>query len=127
MCEAKVSSSTQTECYVRSLQLNPDYANAWNNLGVGCTAVGQPRCFRWRHRAGQTLHQGLCTCVEECFVRSLELNLDDAQPWVNLGASGGGTVQGKRYTMVECFDKCLAINPQHPAGKAGRDAMCSLR
>ena len=36
-----------------------------------------------------------------------------ADAWVNLGTCGGGVVDGRQYSLSQCYMEALAIDDQH--------------
>eukprot|EP00439_Symbiodinium_sp_Y106_P069829 s712_g12.t1 len=76
-------------CYVKALELDDNYARAWNRLGV---------------QGGGTV-KGQAYDKKDCLVRVLQLNDNDAEAWQKLGEAGGGTVRGTHYGPDECKAK----------------------
>ena len=121
----------QKDCFVKALELDPDYADAWSHLGVagggmvGSRMFNQTDCFvkvltfnqnsssAWSHlgtagggKVGSTWYSW-----RECYVKSLELDPSYADSWANLGAAGGGKVRGIWYDQKDCYAKALEIDP----------------
>ena len=112
-------------CYRRALELNPDYAEAHNNLG---NALKRPREAR---RSGRLLPPGTGTetglrrgpqqpgqCPQgsgkldeavACYRRALELKPDFAEAHNNLGTALKN--QGKLDEAVACYRRALELNP----------------
>eukprot|EP00747_Dinoflagellata_sp_TGD_P091459 gnl/TRDRNA2_/TRDRNA2_165059_c0_seq1.p1 gnl/TRDRNA2_/TRDRNA2_165059_c0~~gnl/TRDRNA2_/TRDRNA2_165059_c0_seq1.p1 ORF type:complete len:388 (-),score=75.78 gnl/TRDRNA2_/TRDRNA2_165059_c0_seq1:241-1263(-) len=47
-----------------------------------------------------------------CYEQALLLNPADAESWLNLGAEGGGDVDGDAYAAKECYAKALTLDPE---------------
>eukprot|EP00756_Hemistasia_phaeocysticola_P038418 Hpha_TRINITY_DN16756_c1_g2::TRINITY_DN16756_c1_g2_i4::g.78901::m.78901 len=93
---------SEEDCYIESLNLNPKYSRAWNNLGTrgGGTVV-------------ETLYSGRVIeksyTKKECYIKALTLNPKRSPPWINLGREGGGTVRGRTYSATECYSEALTF------------------
>ena len=72
--EHSEASSSQKDCYMKALDLDPKLAHAWANLGaVGGGRVG-----------------GIQYSEKDCYIKALECEPRYAKAWNNLGNMGGG-------------------------------------
>ena len=78
-------------CYRRALELKPDYAEAYNNLGIVLKEQGK-------------LDEAIA-----CFRRALELKPDYAEAHSNLGSALKD--QGKLDEAVACYRRALELRP----------------
>lgn len=96
------NSYTATECYVKALELSPNYSMAWYDLG---TRMGAEETVTV---AGKPYTQ------LGCLRRALELNPDSPWAWINLGATLDAgdttTVSWRAYTNRQCFLKALELD-----------------
>ena len=65
--EARKKYEKAIECYDKALEINPNYAEAWNNKGVALSKL---------RRYEEAI---------ECFNRALKINQNDAEAWNNKG------------------------------------------
>ena len=79
--------------FERALQLNPDYADAHNNLGIALTA------------------QGKVTEAVPHFERALQLKPDSAEAHNNLGLAL--VKQGKWHEAIPQYERALQLNPDY--------------
>jgi Flp pilus assembly protein TadD len=79
----------------KAIELNPQYAEAYNNLGV----LLDKDESRW-------------TEAEECYRKAIELNPQDADAYYNLGIllSKG---ENRQMQAEECYRKAIELNPEH--------------
>lgn len=76
----------------KALDLKPDYAPAWNNLGIAY------------------LYQGKLQEAERCHYRALDLQPDYAVAYVSLGAVY--TTANEPHKAVDVLLKAIALNPR---------------
>ena len=87
---------TATDCFIRALLLDLQYAAAW--FGLGNQAGGVV--------AGESLSS------QECFERALLFNPQFTAAWYKLGFEGGGVVFGRLHSEQECYERAaLSENP----------------
>ena len=94
----------QRQYYVQALTLNPNNADAWNNLGASLD-VGDTS-----HVANQPYTE------QQCYGQALTLNPQNAWAWYNGGASldVGETAQigSQSYTQQQCYGQAVTLNPK---------------
>ena len=67
---------TEAGCYIKALEIDPNYATAWISLGF----IGGGRV-------------GTVTFTEAgCYIKALEIDPNYATAWISLGFIGGGRV-----------------------------------
>lgn len=146
---------SQVQCFEKALELKPEYAQAWNNLGVagGGSVGGQEMeeiyCYQralyfkhdfaeaWQNlgAAGGGTVAGRLVSAIECYQQALNLNRNDATTWYNLGVAGGGVVAGKQMSQGECYERSLELKPdfheaprgQYIRGQYMSDSQCLVR
>jgi len=89
-------------CYQRAVELNPDYSEGWNNLGL-IVARTDPR-------------QAL-----ELFRNALRIDPRNADAHTNLGNALARL--GQLEQAVEHYQQALAINPAHPQAGTNRNVV----
>jgi tetratricopeptide (TPR) repeat protein len=91
--EVNKDHATAIDCYDKSLELDPEYAYAWNNKGNSLHGLG-----RYEDALG-------------CYDKSLELDPEYAHAWNNKGNSLDGL--GRYEEALSCLDKSLELDPEH--------------
>ena len=46
---------------------------------------------------------------QQCYIRALEIDDQQANAWFNLGIARGGSVDGQQYTREQCCDRAAEI------------------
>ena len=77
--------------YLRVIELNPDYAKAYNNLGVAYK------------------NQGNTTKAIQLYEKAIELNPDYADAYYNLGVAYKD--QGNLIKAIQNYEKAIALDP----------------
>ena len=119
--------SEAVACYRRALELNPDYAEAHNNLGIALKDQGQldeavaccrralelkPDYAEAHNNLGLALkEQGKLDEAVACYRRALELKPDYAEAHNNLGTAFKD--QGKLDEAVACYRRALELKPDY--------------
>ena len=83
--------NAEISLYLKAIELNPDYANAYINLGI---AYGK---------------QDNYTKAIQIWEKTIELNPDDANAYINLGIAYG---EQNNYTKaIQSYEKALELKP----------------
>lgn len=83
------------ESFVKSIEINPNYADAWNNLGLAVAAKGRSEEAVADYR------------------RALKINPGHAGAWNNLGVALGAA--GRTGEAIECYRRAIEISPDQAA------------
>jgi len=142
---------TKKECYIRSLELDPECASAWHNLGVqcggrlggrdfstrecyACSLVCDPSCSgpkQWGNMRSQCKGQvaGKEYTPQECYIRSLELDPNCALAWNSLGVEGGGRVcpVGQGPSLNSGVDTARSETARRASGVDYNKRQCYVR
>ena len=115
------------DCYDKALEINPKYANAWDNKGSALHELGKyneaiecydnairlgttKKEFTWYNKGVSSLYVQLSIkkSIEYCD-KALEINPKYANAWINKGAVLYNL--GKYEKAIECYDKALELDP----------------
>lgn len=117
------------QCYTRALELNPNYADAHNNLGVWLYQQRRPREAEMHLREALRLqpllapaHNNLGSVLSETgrheealehLQRAVTLNPNYVDAWVNLGLAR--LRRSEPEEASRCFERALELAPGRPA------------
>ena len=123
------------QCYDRVLEIDPNYANAWNNKGlaldnlrryneaIACydraLEIDPNHATTWSNK-GNTLHSlGRSAEAIACYDRALEIDPNHADAWNNKGTTLG--FLGNHAEALTCFNQALEIDPNDLLAKENRE------
>ena len=128
-------------CYRRALELKPDYAEAYNNLGNTLKDQGRPdeaaACCRRavelrpdyaeaHYNLGNALKdQGKPEEAVACYRRALERKPELAEAHNNLGAAL--SERGKLDEAIACYRRALELKPEHAEAHGNLGALWKRR
>ncbi|MDR2205125.1 MAG: tetratricopeptide repeat protein [Flavobacteriaceae bacterium] len=115
------------ECYDKAIDINPDYAEAYNNKGSALGILGKyeeaiecydkaielkPDNAEAYYNKGITLsYLGKYQEAVECYDKAIELKPDNAEVYINKGNALSNL--GKHQEAIKCFDKAIDLNPDY--------------
>ena len=94
MCKTRGKLDHAAACYQKAISLNPDYADAYNNLG------------------SVLMDQGRMDESVACYHRAIMIKPDSVEAHCNLGVVLRN--QGKLDEAMGCFAKTVALDPDYP-------------
>ena len=81
------------ECYEKAIEIKPDYALVFNNMGSTYDAKGN------KEKA------------IECYEKAIEIKPDDALAFNNMGSAYDDL--GNKDKAIECYEKAIEIKPDY--------------
>lgn len=125
-CAAKGLTDMAIENFVKSIEINPRYADAWNNLGLAVAAKGRQAEAMADYRRAIEINPGHVGAlnnlggalaatgkVEEamdCYQRALKTNPNQAETLNNLGYLLSG--QGRSTDAIPYYTSAVRVRPQ---------------
>ncbi|MFA7072923.1 MAG: tetratricopeptide repeat protein, partial [Methanoculleus sp.] len=123
------------QCYDHALEIDPEYAGAWNNKGIALTKLSrydeaircydraleiEPKDARAWFSKGIAL-DGLDRYDEaiRCCDRALEIEPKDARAWFSKGFALNEL--GRYDEAIRCYDRALEIEPEYTLAKDNRE------
>ncbi|MCK4827012.1 tetratricopeptide repeat protein [bacterium] len=126
-CRQMMDIQGAIECYTKALELHPNFAEAWTNLGgtygiLGCLQKEMdciekalelnPRdTLAWNFKGIALTNLGRYAEAIACFDNALELKSKDAEIWNNKGVALDKV--GKIQEALACYDTAIKINPRY--------------
>ena len=114
--------------YLRAIEINPDFSEAYNNLGVVYYKQGNHtdaiKCYKKAieiNPSNSTAYnnlglvygkQGNPSDAIKNFIKTIEINPDFSEAYNNLGVVY--EKQGRYYDAIKCYNKAIEINPDCP-------------
>ena len=115
------------DCYEKAIEINPNYAEAYYNLGVIFGVLGEYQKAKDCFEKAIQLNPGLVNARNNlgalfnllgehqkaigCFEKVIEINPNHANAYSNLGLEF--VELGEHQKAKDCFEKAIKINPNH--------------